>query len=79
MSKPANPDFLEETPLLNVHEVLAEAAAATRALDEPMTSMTFRLPTRLKTQVDAICSSNGTNSSEFYRQCGETLVSDYLP
>lgn len=67
------------TKLLNVHEVLSDAANGEPPAVEATCSQSFRLSRKVKHLADEICKNNGTTASEFYRKCAETLVAEYLP
>jgi hypothetical protein len=77
MQSPESP--LSSDTLLNIHEVMAEAAADKRAEKEPETTQTFRTKKRVKDLEEQICARHGITPSDFHRKCSETLVKDYLP
>lgn len=65
-----------ETPVTNIHEALADAAAETSE-SKPMIPISTKLPEELAATVKEICARHGTNTSTFLRKCCESLVKDY--
>lgn len=64
-----------QKPLTSVHEALNHAVFVSKTSSGPVTS--FRVDEALKEAASAICERNGTNLSDFLRQCMVGLVNDY--
>lgn len=61
----------------NIHEIVQQSAQKSRDEESPLVTQTFKMPEDLKLNVAKICKANGSNPSEFYRTCAQTLVDDY--
>lgn len=65
--------------LLNLHEVLVEAAQKPKESPKGMAMFCFRVPQEVKDHVSELCYGAGISPTLFFRQCALTLHREYKP